>query len=103
MRVHILYASGNGTLCHNGIGIKEQHIPALYLIESHVVGFTESGIEVIGYNLYLREPVTQKLHRTIIGVIVNHQYLRIRNGAQHGVKALLNVIPYFIADYDDAY
>jgi hypothetical protein len=103
MFIHIADATGNGTLCHNGIRVKEQHIPAPSLGQSYVIGFAEPGIEIIGNNLSLRESLSEIFHRSVIGLIVNHKYLRIGNRPQNGVEALLNVVPHLIADYDDTY
>ena len=103
MGIQIINAFWNGPFCNHSIGIKKQHITSLCLSQSHIVGFSETCIEVIGNNLNLWEPFTEILHGAIGRIIVNHKYLRIWNRAQHGIEALLNVVPHLVADYDYAY
>ena len=104
MGIHKADARTEGGLCHDGIGIEQQHVFALSLTDGDVVGAREAEIVVVGNQTDPKVMRADIVDGIIRRGIVDDKHLDAVDTFRrllYAVEALRHERPHIIADYDN--
>ena len=103
MSLHELQHFVERFLCNNRIGIEQQHILALALANTHVVGAGKTQVVATLDNAHSGIMLTDICHSIVLRLIVNHHDFRVNalHRLLYALQTLVNILPDIIADYDD--
>ena len=90
-------------LCHDGVGIQQQHILTLRLPDGDIVSLRKTEVLLIRNQMHPGIVVVQNLDGIVGRVVVHHEDLRLEafRGSLHAFETLLHEAAYIIADDND--